>query len=341
MVTITRYLSFFFWLSHFSPEFTLDREPPSGPPTGGGGRWASAMPGKLQGSGAAELLRASMRPQPQNPHEPTPSSSVVQNPCFQHWLSPRPAHGARGSEFFSDTRATSVGKQYPQDGRSLGPCQALADKNILGFPGAAHLRSRNKAILAWPCTSSWLPTGPLGSWADRNQNPSQKRGVWALWPCGLGVPPEAPGTGVWAPPAPCAPLGRVPQWRGWSPLTTRMARAQTLADQALLKDSLLSGKAHLCRRRCLHQRWCQKKDSKRPSPGGNLDPELGLGLLVSSPAGQRGLRISFCSPSHCSSLGILACRSSNYVAEAFIYCFGFNIFLEQHLHFLLYVYFSK
>ena len=278
MVNITRSLPFFFWLSRFSPEFTLDREPPLGLRTERGGRWAGAMPGKLQGSGASgvpESLDEAAAPE----STWTPSGSVVQHPCFQHWLSPRPAHGACGSEFFSDTRATSIGRQYPQDGRSLGPCQALADKKILGFPGEVHIRSGNRAILPFPCRSSWLPTGPLDSWADRNQNPSQKRGVWALWPCRLGVPPGAPGTGVWAPPAPCAHLGRVPQWRGRSPLTTRMAWAQTLADQALLKDMLLSGKAHLCRRRWLHQRWCQKKDSKRPSPGGNLDPEVGAACL--------------------------------------------------------------
>ena len=259
MVNITWYSSFFFWLNRFSPEFTLDREPPSGPHTGRGSGKAGAMPGNLQGSGtsgASESLDEATAPE--SPR--TLSGSMVQHPCFQHWLSPTPAHGAQGSEFFSDTQATSIGRQYPQDHQIPGPCQALADKKILGFPGATHLRSGSRAILPLPCMFSWLPTGPLGSWTDRKQDPSQKCRVWALWLCRLGIPPSAPGTGVQAPPASHDPLGWVPQWRGWSPLTTRMARALTLADQALLKDTLLSGKAGLCGRRWLHQRWCQRKN---------------------------------------------------------------------------------
>ena len=158
--------------------------------------------------------------------------------------------------------------------------------------------------------------------------------------CGLGVPLGAPGAGVRAPPAPRPPRAG-PSAAGPEPTDPRIARAQTPADPVLLTDTLLSGKAGLCGRRRLPsavmpergQSLRSPQDSKRPSPGGGLGPESGLGLLVSRPEGQRGLRTTFCSTPRCGGRGILGCRGSNWEAEAFIYYFLVQNFSVATLRF--------
>ena len=186
MVNITWYSSFFFWLNRFSPEFTLDREPPSGPHTGRGSGKAGAMPGNLQGSGtsgAPEELRWGRRPRihtdPLQPNGPTslfPTLTLTKTHtwCLWIWVLFWP-------------RTMSIRRQYPQDGPDSGSPSGTCRQKDLGFPGAAGLRFGNTAVLSLPCTSSWLHTGPVDSWADRSQDPSQKHGLWALRPCGLGI----------------------------------------------------------------------------------------------------------------------------------------------------------
>ena len=118
------------------------------------------MPGNLQGSGtsgASESLDEATAPE--SPR--TLSGSMVQHPCFQHWLSPRPAHGACGSEFFSDTPAMSIERQYPQEGpdsRALsGTCRqkdlGVTWSNPFKIRGYGHSPIATHILLTpyWAC----------------------------------------------------------------------------------------------------------------------------------------------------------------------------------------------
>ena len=201
MVNITRYSSFFLWLSRFSPEFTLDREPPSGPHTGRGGRWAGAMPGKLQGSGS--------RGAPESLGEAaalestwTPSGSVVQHPCFQHWLSPRPSHGARGSAFFSwhlgHVHQETVSSGRPESGALSGTCR----QKDIGVPWSSPFKIREYGrppIAAHVLLTPYWAFGLLGRQKPRSFPETLDLSPVAVW---TWHPSRSPWSGC---PSACSP----------------------------------------------------------------------------------------------------------------------------------------
>ena len=100
-----------------------------------------------------ELLRASMRPQPRNPHEP-PQAQWSSIPVSNTDSRQDPHMVPADQSSFLTLGPRPSGDSILRMARIPGPRQALADKKILGFPGAASLRFGNSAILSLACTSS-------------------------------------------------------------------------------------------------------------------------------------------------------------------------------------------
>ena len=149
----------------------------------------------------------------------------------------------------------TVSSGRSDSGAPTGTCR----QKMLGFPGAARLTSGNTAVLPSPRTSSWLPTGPADSWEDRSQDPPRKRGLWALRPADLASLPEPPER-VSKRLQPRAPLGRVPQRRGRSPLTPGPPGLRPQQTRFSWKTRCSRGRQASVEEGGYHQRWCQRED---------------------------------------------------------------------------------